>query len=699
MFKYTPLTLLLLASFSYATTAKKQTEIIEVTADRIGNPVNERVSFLEGAQLIDAEYIRAQQASTLEEALRKTTSVQVDQEGGSQGSNVIIRGLSGDQVTTRIDGIPKNFNQTRHGGANTVWIDPEIIQKITVIPGVAANLYGSGSLGGYLNMQTRDPKDIINGDKGWGLNLRQGYETNGDSWLTGVEVGTQLGDFTQALVSFSYRDAGAYEDGNGKQAIGGSSGSLDKNLLTKLVHNSDNAGDFELTYLDFSKSYTSRGAISQGRVLSSGTQQTKIEDNSINFEHNFTSVDYDWLNLNSRIGQAKTKRTRRTLGEDDEQTWQVKTDFIEIQNQSPVSLWKQRHQINVGIDYTKDDITTGYFSAAGEQAQREREILGLYASDRFSPMHNLDLVLGLRYDNFESRDLASNASSSNQGVFPKLHLDWRPFGSDFFNRVSIFGVIGKSFRAPSVHEAFGRGSTEVECQEGRRGFSCTEYVPNEELEAEYAVSYEIGARINPTTLFYNNDELYMHLVYINNELDNYISEVDLAPGSIELNGETYSVDRISYQNIEQAEIHGLEFKINYTNDHIFTALSAQKLEGENKISGENLVDISPASANFSIGAYLFAQKSRVGFDLNWRDKREVDADSSFNRLSYTVIDMFASYQFNKNWKAQVRVSNLTDKLYTKRYQSLSVDIDTGEESDISYYEPGRNIKLLFEANF
>lgn len=686
-------------SFCTLAAPQNQLEVIEVTADKIGNPVDERVSAIEGAQIIDAEYIRAQQASTLEEALRKTTSVQVDQEGGHQGSNVIIRGLSGDQVTTRVDGVPKNFNQTRHGGSNSVWIDPEIIQNITVIPGVAANLYGSGSLGGFINMETRDPKDAIKANNQLGFRVRQGYETNGNSSVTGLELGAYLTDNTSALINYTYRDSGAYKDGNGDEAIGGSSGAIDKNLLTKLVHRSEHAGDFEVSYLDFSKSYSSRGAISQGKTLSSSTQNTKVEDTSWNLEHNFSSIDYDWLNLNSRIATTTTKRERVTEGETQSETWQVSTDFIEVQNQSPVEIAGIKHQINIGFDYTKDDITTAYFSAQGEQTQRERRIAGLYASDRFSPTNNLDMVLGLRLDDFESKDVSTNATSSNQGAFPKLHINWRPFSGKLLSNVSLFGVVGKSFRAPSVHEAFGRGSNAVECQQGRRGFSCTEYVANPELDAEKADSFEAGIRLNPTALITSNDQLYVHVIYVNNQLENYISEIDLTQGSIEIDGEEHAVNRISYQNVEEAEIDGVEFKVNYTNDHMFTALSAQKLQGENKNTGNNLVDISPASANFSIGAYLFAQKSRVGIDINWRDKREVDQDSSFNRLSYTVADLFASYKFNQNWQAQFRISNLTDKLYTKRYQSLSVDPDTGEQSDITYYEPGRNVKLMLEASF
>ena len=87
----------------------------------------------------------------------------------------------------------------------------------------------------------------------------------------------------------------------------------------------------------------------------------------------------------------------------------------------------------------------------------------------------------------------------------------------------------------------------------------------------------------------------------------------------------------------------------------------------------------------------------MGLDVTSRADKEIDEDPSFNRLAYTVFDVFASYRFADRYKVQLRVENATDELYTKRFQSLSVDPQTGERQDLTYYQPGRNIKLSFEA--
>ena len=145
--------------------AESPAEEIVVTADRIPTFNDRRVDESEGAQLISREYIRAQLATTLADAMRKTTSVQVDEEAGNQGSIISIRGMQGDGVSVRVDGAPQNFNQVRHGGANMIWAEPDIYKTITVIPGVASNIYGNGSIGGVIKLETIDPKDLLQGKR------------------------------------------------------------------------------------------------------------------------------------------------------------------------------------------------------------------------------------------------------------------------------------------------------------------------------------------------------------------------------------------------------------------------------------------------------------------------------------------------------------------------------------------------------
>ena len=102
--------------------------------------------------------------------------------------------------------------------------------------------------------------------------------------------------------------------------------------------------------------------------------------------------------------------------------------------------------------------------------------------------------------------------------------------------------------------------------------------------------------------------------------------------------------------------------------------------------------------NASIGTYLFDQRSRIGLDVTRRADRTFEPDLRFSRLGFTVFDLFGMYQVSDAILVRARAANLTNELYTKRYRNLSLDAG-GRPQDLTYYQPGRNIKLTLEFGF
>ena len=192
--------------------------------------------------------------------------MQVDEEAGNQGSIISIRGMQGDGVSVRIDGAPQNFNQVRHGGANTVWAEPDLYKTITVIPGAASNIYGNGSLGGVVKLETIDPDDLL-GEETAAVTVRAGHETNGNAFVRSVEGAYQLTDSLSGLAYVLMRDNGAYEDGSGTETLGGATGSEDTNFLVKVSFTRE-AHTLEAARRSLAKEYTARGTQSRGRVAS-----------------------------------------------------------------------------------------------------------------------------------------------------------------------------------------------------------------------------------------------------------------------------------------------------------------------------------------------------------------------------------------------------------------------------------------------
>ena len=675
-------------------------EEIVVTADAITLLDGHRVDESEGAQLIYSDYIRAQQATTLADALRKTTSVQVDEEGGNQGSLVIIRGLSQDQVSVRVDGAPKHFNQVRHGGAGAIFAEPDMYRSIAVIPGIASNVYGSGSTGGMIHMETKDPSDLLRDSDSFAMGVRLGHESNGDGNYANLENAWAINEQWSTLLALTSRDLGAYEDGAGIEALGGATGSQDFNLLAKVVHDKGNAHRFELSYLGLDKEYTARGAQSQGTIVSGVDQFTQLVEQTYSGNWSYVPADNNLVDANLRYTRTSTDRERLDDGATEASFWETTTDYFEIENISRLQLFGEGiHEFRYGFDWTYDDILTAYSDTSGNPLVRERTAFGGYAADSFTLGDTISLLISVRYDVFETKDANTGRTLDESALNPKLQLSWAPFEQTSLTGLSLVGVVGEGFRTPSVHEVFGRGDLGVTCSAGRRGFSCSETIPNEGLKGEATQSWEAGFSYQRDSLIMNGDQAYVGVRYVRNNIDGFIQSVALPDGEINVNGRTRRVITSTFENVDAARIDGWEIFANYATSRWFASLTLQTLDGRDKETGAPLRNVSPESLNASLGVYLFNGRARVGVDFTSRGDRIVDPtgeDPRFDRLGYDVFDVFASYRLNERFSVQLRMENATDELYTKRYQNLSIDPQTGRSQDLTYYQPGRNIKATIE---
>lgn len=74
----------------------------------------------------------------------------------------VIRGIGGNRVATRIDGVP-TAEEFSFGplGAQRFSIDPELLESVEIVRSAGSPLYGSDALGGVVSLMTRDPADYL----------------------------------------------------------------------------------------------------------------------------------------------------------------------------------------------------------------------------------------------------------------------------------------------------------------------------------------------------------------------------------------------------------------------------------------------------------------------------------------------------------------------------------------------------------
>lgn len=133
-------------------------DIVTITPTR--GEVQEIFETPESVSIVTDEEISRRAFLILPQALKEEAGVFLQQTTPSQGS-LVIRGLTGQQVVSLINGVRFN-NSTLRPGANQylAFIEPSFAGRVEVVRGSNSSQYGSDSLGGTINLLTRPVGEI-----------------------------------------------------------------------------------------------------------------------------------------------------------------------------------------------------------------------------------------------------------------------------------------------------------------------------------------------------------------------------------------------------------------------------------------------------------------------------------------------------------------------------------------------------------
>lgn len=120
---------------------------VGVEAEKLGTAVT----------VVTGEELRRQQIRHAADALRNLPGVEVSRTGGFAGeTQVRIRGAEANHTLVMIDGVVAN--QANTGEFDFALLPAEAIERIEVIRGAQSGLYGSGAIGGVINIITKSGK-------------------------------------------------------------------------------------------------------------------------------------------------------------------------------------------------------------------------------------------------------------------------------------------------------------------------------------------------------------------------------------------------------------------------------------------------------------------------------------------------------------------------------------------------------------
>jgi vitamin B12 transporter len=492
------------------------------------------------------------------------------------------------------------------------------IERIEIVRGPRSSLYGADAIGGVIQIFTKKSTQQQN------ASINVGYGTENTSKLNAhYSNGNENTQYHLGLSHFNTDGYNFIGDSNGKK------------------HGYDNN----------SLSLTGSHKISDQIDLSAL------------FLHSQGNSEFDGSFVNN------TDYVEQVLGV------KLKTEINELWDMSFKAGQNQSDSVN-----NRDDLKMSHFDTTGYNFSWQNDVV----------INDNNLVtLGFDYekDKVNSNTDFTRASRANNAVFTQYQLFEKYFDlsaslrhddNESYGRhntgnlslaipvnqsVRLTAGYGTAFKAPTFNDLY---YPEENYPAYTPGGPTSSYSGNPNLQPETSASFDIGIngnwRIHQWSVNYFNTEI--------DDLIEYVSEYDAATNNY---GGTM-------KNISRAKIKGLE--ISYQVEFFDWIIQSNYtwLNPKNKDSGKLLPNRSEHLFNLQMDSHL--GQLTYGGSLQASSQRYIDINEQFKLSGFTLFNLHADYQINKQWSVKAKVDNLFDKEYAKSARFALTQ---------KYIAPGRNV--------
>ncbi len=535
--------------------------------------------------VVSRDDIQIQQPLGFQELFEQVPGVEI--QGGARriAEEPSIRGFSDTQVILRVDGARRNFDLAHRG---RFLIDPDLVKRIEVLRGAASTLYGSGALGGAIDVETVDAKDLLRPGESFGVRLKAGFQTNGVEPLASATAFGIHGNF-DLLGQVLFREITEdLEDGNGDRILDSQDRTL--NGLFKLGYQIDDAQRVELFFDAFQSNGdnpTAADAVSSSSTVVD--RDTRALDGRLSYT--FAPKDNDWIDFNlvgyvTDVNVQEDRFIDARFDESDFFSWGIDLkNTAKLFDANGVAV-----NLTVGAEIFEDQQSGTRDGADREQfPDAERFFAAGYAQAEIGLFDGLiDIIPGVRFDHFELDSETGVGNRSEDEVSPRVSVGINPAEG-----IYIWGSWAEAFRAPSLTELFVDGTHFTAALDPGQ-IVINEFVPNPDLLPENSTSFEAGARFRQQGVFFDGDSIQVSGGYFHAEVDDFIDQqvifISGPPtftppfGPLVFPGQTIN------ENVD-ATFDGFEGEASYTTERLTLSISGHVVNAENDETGEGLGSI------------------------------------------------------------------------------------------------------------
>ncbi|EEY97508.1 FepA family TonB-dependent siderophore receptor [Acinetobacter johnsonii] len=633
---------------------------------------------------------------------------------GQRGNNrqIDIRGMGPENTLILIDGKPVNSrNSVRYGWrgerdtrGDSNWVPADAIESIEVLRGPAAARYGSGAMGGVVNIKTKKVTNEVHGS----VEVFTNQPENSKEGSSHRESFNLSGPIIKDVLS--YRLYGNYNKTDADAA--------DINPLTESgsraagregVENKDISGRLawqinDQQSLTIDTSFGRQGNEYTGDIQNSNADATNPDSSFSNIAYvngllgKETNTMYrdsyalthegKWAwgdtKLLAQFDKTKNKRIPESLAGGpegspnsfDKKTSVLDTTRFNAETNIPLDIFLPQ-ALTLGAEWVEDKFSdatstvqadaSGLVQLPSDRTHMKSRIASAYIEDNFKVTDATDLVLGVRFDDH---------SKSGSNWSPSLNITQKL--GDYF---TLKGGIARAYKAPNMYQnaegylLFTRGNG---CPDTTATASGSCYlVGNADLKPETSINKEVGIQ-------FEKDIVNASLTWFRNDYKNKITSGDEVVGTTTVGSTTYHL--LEWTNIPKALIQSLEGSvsldfgnINWTNNFTYMMDSVNKTTG-------NPLSVVP---NYTINS-IFNYDITDQFDVNFvytqygRQKPRQFAETRNTTMntksvpSYGIAGINVGYKFTDQFSGRLGVSNLFDEQLVRN-----------NDLNQTYNEPGR----------
>lgn len=593
----------------------------------------------------DQKQIKNQSPNSLKSAINNEPNVSFYGSPRATAELPQIRGLGPEHILVLDEGVRQNF-QSGHNGR--LFSDFSLMERIEIVKGPWSSLYGSGALGGVINLRRSTAEDFIRRTgRDQGGELALDFATNAREFGQRATAYGKSGAITPLL---SYR----HTDSKDIRAGGG----------VKLPYSAEESQDlYSSTGFDLGHGQNFTLKLNHHQTKTLEPLNPELGDTAINKigdafskkqdvvgDYQFARETFD-LRAKPYYRRTEVDRSRKSDGRTDEQSVQTLGFDTWANVRTNWNDWLGS-VLTGGVEYFHDrNIGRRNAAALGSFPDGTNNQIGLYLQPQLAIHKRWKLTPGARYDRF---DYHSPGNAENQGKKISLKL----YGSYDITPTSVaFLGWGQAYNAPRLQDLYASGLHFP----GFPGTPNNFFYPNPGLRPERADTWEGGYRgthdLGVDTALISNAT-----AFLTRSKDFIFRDINQAAGT------TY------FRNLQQARLYGAELSFLLQRERWGAGLGYGRVRSRDQSTGQPLAD-TPADTWTGRYEYYFPRGISAGSDLNYVQAQTRISGETVRTAPYFTQDYYASYD-RRPWNATLRVNNAYNRTYRRHF---SVNPERGRD--------------------